>query len=488
MKKTTHQKTGSGLFRFLMILALLAFSLNATAQCTAGYTYTVDPSNNGDVAFTNTSSSGTGLFYSWDYGDGYNSPLANPGIHYYSASGTYMACLTIYDSLGMYDSTLGCYSTYCDTIAVINTGGPATGGCSASFFASDSATSVYFYNTSSGTGLSSTWTFGDGTSGTSTGDIAHNYPAPGTYIICLTISDFLGTCSDTYCDSVTIGPGPSGACLGIVDPTYTAVDSSGTVYFSNTVSGSGPVYFWDFGDGSNSSVVGSTTHTYASNGTYWVCLTVYESTGTDSCQYCNYVTVGPPAGGGCSAYFAVVQDTTNLYNYFVYNYASTLPGVTTYMWDFGDGTTSTAAFPTHTYTATSPVSLCLTITNSYGGISCTSTYCDSITPGMMMSGPFTVNVMSPTGIEEQNVISTLENYPNPFSDNTSISYSISKDAAVSVSVVDLLGNTVALIESGNHPAGSYTLNWNAEGTAEGMYLLQLKVNNTVSTKKLVISR
>lgn len=466
-----------------MFVALICLGLKANAQCAAGYTSVVDPANNGDVAFANTSS-GSALYYWWDFGDGFSSSAMNPGTHNYGSTGTYTACLTIYDSLGMFDSTLGCYNTYCSTISVINTGG-SSGTCTASFVPYDSVGYGYFWNTSSGTGLTSTWDFGDGNFATGTGDITHLYASPGTYYVCLTISDFLGTCTDTYCDSITINSGSSGACMGIVNPNYTYTESSGIVNFSNTPSGSSPVYFWDFGDGSNSSVVGNTSHTYAANGTYLVCLTVYETGGgTDSCQYCNYVNVSG-ATPGCAMTMTVVQDSSNLYNYFVYYTAST-PGTMTYLWDFGDGTTSTLPYPSHTYASTTPVVVCLTISD---GLLCTMTMCDSITPGMMMSSVFTINVVNPLSVEENaSSILALENYPNPFSDNTTIHYAINKEANVTISIVDLLGNVVAEIESENKSAGEYATTWNAKGVAEGMYLLQLKVNNDISTKKIVVNR
>jgi PKD repeat protein len=335
----------------------------------------------------------------------------------------------------------------------------------------------------------STWDFGHGSSGTSSGTtgITHYYAAPGNYVICLTVTNFLGTCTSTYCDSLTIGMGSTGACLGYVNSTFTATDSLGYGIFTNAVMGTSPVYYWDFGDGSNSSVVGSTNHYYSAPGTYLVCLTVYETAGTaDSCQYCSYVTISSPPAA-CSAYFVVQQDTANIYNYFVYNYGSVAGGTISYLWDFGDGTTSTLAYPSHTYTTTSTVILCLTVSD---GLGCTSTYCDSITPGLAMSSPFTVTMLPPgtAGITQACIATSMKNYPNPFSENTTIEYSISKDANVSVMITDLLGNTVAELENGSKAAGSYSINWNAEGTAEGMYLLQLKVNNTVSTSKIVINR
>ncbi len=467
----------------ILITTILIFvvSFNLKAQCTANYSFSVNPANNGQITFSNTSTSGSGYFYYWSFGDGASSTSANPGTYTYASSGAYNVCLTIYDSLGMFDSILGCYNTYCDTVSVINGSGSST--CNASFIPYDSAGYVYFYNTSIGSGITSTWDFDDGTTGTSTGDIAHLYSSPGAYVVCLTISNFLGTCVQTYCDSVIVGNGTSGSCMGVVNPYFTSADSAGYTNFYNTPTGSSPVYFWDFGDGTSSFDVGNTTHIYSSNGTYMVCLTVYETAGgMDSCQYCNYVTVGTTPS--CNASFFIVQDSTNLYNYNLYNTSSS-SGSTSYFWDFGDGTSSTLQYPSHTYASTSPVQICLTISD---GVICTATYCDSIDPGHMPSSVFTINVL-PLGIQEQvNTISLLENYPNPFAENTTINYSILKGGQVELSIFDLLGNKAAVVESSNKSAGKYSINFNSENLSEGMYLLQLKINNDALTKKIIIRK
>ena len=72
----------SKLTRVLMFGAIICFGFKANAQCTAGYTYTVDPANDGDVTFVNTSSTGSGLLYIWNFGDGGSGSTAmNPGTY-----------------------------------------------------------------------------------------------------------------------------------------------------------------------------------------------------------------------------------------------------------------------------------------------------------------------------------------------------------------------------------------------------------------------
>jgi len=369
-----------------------------------------------------------------------------------------------------------------------NSNAQPAGSCSALFTPFDSLGYGYFYNQSSPMNAISLWDFGDGSTGVSMGDITHPYNAIGTYYVCLTIIDSVNSCSSTYCDSIRItsGSGGGGMCLGVVNPYFAATDSLGYGVFSNVPTGTGVVYHWDFGDGTTSNVVGSTTHNYTTNGTYFVCLNVFETGGSyDSCSYCSYVTIGNPMGGTCSAYFNLVQDSTNLYNYTAYSYASS-GMLYSYFWDFGDGTTSNLQYPSHTYSGSGPYVLCLTITDN---ASCTATYCDSLYAGRGGSG-INLNVVpgTVTSINEIELIQSLENYPNPFNSLTTVSYTLSMDARVELLVVNLLGEKVALLESNTKQAGNHKIDFNADGIAEGMYLLQLKVDNKVSTKKIVISK
>jgi hypothetical protein len=70
---------------------------------------------------------------------------------------------------------------------------------------------------------------------------------------------------------------------------------------------------------------------------------------------------------------------------------------------------------------------------------------------------------------------SLENYPNPFSQSTTVKYSVSRDAFVELNVVDLLGNKIASLENSRKSSGNYSILWNAENISSGMYLLKIKV-------------
>lgn len=132
--------------------------------------------------------------YSWNFGDGNTSTLQFPN-HQYSSPGLYIACLTI--------STLGCTSTFCDSIVIDTTVvGPV--GCNAYFiFTQLSPFNLVGVNLSSGVNLNFSWDFGDGSPLVGGAYPSHQYASTGTYVVCLTVSDFFG-CMDTYCDTLTV--------------------------------------------------------------------------------------------------------------------------------------------------------------------------------------------------------------------------------------------------------------------------------------------
>ncbi|MBL7882775.1 MAG: PKD domain-containing protein, partial [Bacteroidia bacterium] len=257
----------------------------------------------------------------------------------------------------------------------VNSNAQPAGSCNAFFFPWDSLGYAHFSNNSIPQYGISLWDFGDGSTGTSIGDANHFYNQLGTYYVCLTVIDTINNCTDTYCDSIQTGGGTPGGCSSFF---FSSV--SGSVATFNDLSmylGPMTTYYWDFGDGNSSSILGNVSHTYVSNGTYYVCLTISDSATNCYDTYCDYVTIGNPMGGTCSAYFNLVQDSTNLYNYTAYSYASA-GMLYSYFWDFGDGTTSNLQYPSHTYAGSGPYVLCLTITDN---ASCTAIYCDSLYAG-----------------------------------------------------------------------------------------------------------
>jgi len=95
-----------------------------------------------------------------------------------------------------------------------------------------------------------------------------------------------------------------------------------------------------------------------------------------------------------------------------------------------------------------------------------------------------------TEIEDDNVINykfVLEqNYPNPFNPTTTISFSLKEEGLVSLKVFNLLGEEVAILVDENKPGGEYKYNFDGIDLTSGVYVYLFKVNDNVSTKKMLL--
>ncbi|CAG5084940.1 T9SS type A sorting domain-containing protein [Parvicella tangerina] len=246
-------------------------------------------------------------------------------------------------------------------------GGVSAQTCDATFTSTNPSTGTYVF-TNPGTYGDYYWDFGDGN--TAYGQTVTNvYASNGAYNVCLTVYDSISQCTDTYCDSIMVS-GLAVTC----DASFTSYpDSTGSVYFQSSQMGTGYSYYWDFGDG-NTSNSADPMHTYSSNGTYTVCLTVWNSSNCAD-TVCNNITIttaGSNPGGNCDA-SAMLVDSSG----YLYGIPDTYSANYNYYWDFGDGTSSSQVYPWHQYNAPGTYTVCLTVVDSTMG--CSDTQCYSYT-------------------------------------------------------------------------------------------------------------
>ncbi|MCB8942278.1 MAG: PKD domain-containing protein [Ardenticatenaceae bacterium] len=231
----------------------------------------------------------------------------------------------------------GCFGSSAPTAAFTTTSPDALG------------TATQFTNTSTGTDLTFTWNFGDGATG-SDANPSHTYAATGSYTVILTATNTFG--SDTTTGLVEILLAPTAAF-----DLFSPVVFGQTAVFTNTSTGDNLHYLWDFGDGATSTTL-NPTHTYTATGPYTVTLTASNDVGSDAATAVLQVILAPTAAFTTSSPDTLGQTTT---------FTNTATGDNLhYLWDFGDGTTSTDPNPTHTYAATDNYTVTLTVSNEVG--------------------------------------------------------------------------------------------------------------------------
>lgn len=242
---------------------------------------------------------------------------------------------------------------------------------------------------SGGTGpYTYSWDFGDGSAASTQRNPKHNYTVGGNYTAKVTVTDKLGRSIVENAPTVAIAPG--------VTVVITAQPSAGpyplVVKFTSTVTNydGDLTYSWNFGDGGTSDEA-SPTHTYEEPGNYSASLTVTDS--EDRTGVSNTLTIRVTRSVNPTATISASVD--HGYGPLAVDFMSTVDGGVppyTYLWNFGDGTTSTQANPSHTYTDPGVYLVRLTLTDS--------------TSKQSVSAELTITVLSETSMTV--IISTTE--------------------------------------------------------------------------------
>jgi hypothetical protein len=88
--------------------------------------------------------------------------------------------------------------------------------------------------------------------------------------------------------------------------------------------------------------------------------------------------------------------------------------------------------------------------------------------------------------------SGINNYPNPFTEKTTISFNLSKADKIKVYIVDNAGSVIETLYNGNLEAGDHSFTFNASGKNEklpsGTYLYKIESSNSTKTGKMMLQR
>jgi gliding motility-associated-like protein len=312
----------------------VAFSNSIPTQCKPPET----------INFTDASTGPGVLSYEWLFGDGGNSFIQNPN-HTYFTGGNFNVSLIVQSSLGCVDTLVKPAAVVIKDVASAFTS-PAT-VCK--------GVTANFINTSAPASVSSFWDFGDGTFSTVTNP-GKIYNTAGVYTVKL--RNNYGTCFDSTTTPITV--------LDLPVPNFTSPDVTDckvpfTVNFTDISTGA-VSWNWNFGDGGTSTQQ-NPSHTYTALGNYTVTLIATGANGcSDSVIKNQFIRIQAPVVAinglpleGCVPY--TIFPTPNV---------TTVDGIAAYLWDFGDGFTSTVANPSHTYPLQGTYTVKLFITTNDG--------------------------------------------------------------------------------------------------------------------------
>ncbi|HMI79784.1 MAG TPA: PKD domain-containing protein, partial [Ferruginibacter sp.] len=228
------------------------------------------------------------------------------------------------------------------------------------------------------------WNFGDGSPVSILVTPTHNYLLPGTYPVVHTLTRISPNggqvCVVSFTRTVTITAG----CNLLVNFSWTSTAANLlTLAFQNL---SAPLsntdsITWEFGDNTISHEV-NPVHTYANAGTYNVCLVIKKTispTVAPCIKYiCKTVVIQTPCN--LLANFSWAPTTSNPLTIAFTNLSTPLHPLDSIRWTFGDGSSSTAVNPVHTYNVPGTYTVCLRVqkNNNTGSAPCVREICKTI--------------------------------------------------------------------------------------------------------------
>jgi len=294
-------------------------------------------SNSCSITFEPSIMSGEPISYFWLFGDGTGSIEMMPD-HSYFQPGTYQVCLEV-----EFDS--GCINNFCKDIEVEL----CCENNNVDFLQSTTSCTVSFITITSSGGIAHNWDFGDGNTDTGNSGISHTYEQDGSYKVSLEV-EFEDGCVVVHCENVDIE-----SCSENIDISFDTSNDQCDIQFTPSVTGGVPTgYNWDFGDGTTSAEE-QPSYSYSVSGEYNVCLTVTFDDGSELSS-CNSV----------QAIFCC--EATNVsFNHFIgscgVSFSPNVDGMgQTYLWDFGDGNTSTDFNTSHNYSMDGIYEVCFEVT------------------------------------------------------------------------------------------------------------------------------
>jgi gliding motility-associated-like protein len=280
--------------------------------------------------------------WNWDFGDGGTSTLQNPN-HTYTTLDSFTVRLIVTNALGCSDTLVKTNFVRLER-PVFNPIITPIEGCR--------LLNVNFTGNTTSVDSITNWLWDLGNGNTSTLINPTNTYDSGTYNIKLRVTTRLG-CIDsiTVFNGVRVGTRPTSNFNAVP----TTVCAFSPVQFNDLSTGNPNQWLWNFGDGSTSNLQ-NPTHIFQDTGRFTIRLTAFNNRCPDSITRIAYITVLPPIARFVNA----VNCTINKQQV---TFTDQSIGATSWLWNFGDGNTSTLQNPVHTYPALGVYTVTLTVFN-----------------------------------------------------------------------------------------------------------------------------
>lgn len=152
---------------------------------------------------------------------------------------------------------------------------------------------------------------------------------------------------------------------------------------------------------------------------------------------------------------------------------------TSYTWNFGDDSTSTETNPVHKYDSLGEYTVTLTAVNGT----------DNNVYTMKVKVDSTTIVIN-NGINKiNNVVNSLSVYPNPVTENATVTFNVANTTVMSVNVYNVQGQLIAELAK-NHvfATGVNTLNLSTENIPTGLYMVTFVSKEGVLTHKVIVQK
>lgn len=396
----------------------------------------------------------------WDFGDASTSTEQNP-IHLYERSGVFDVTLFVTGQGGT--------DTLRKEAAITVTEAPPVAQFLATPQKGNRPMAVTFTDSSSGQIDSWLWNFGDSSISVEQHP-RHVYQRTDTFSVSLTVTGPGGSDSLLKQDHIIVKEqGP----VAEFEANTTQGLFPMTVSFTDLSTGVVDSWEWNFGDDSVSTVQ-HPIHTYQTADSFSVRLSVQGPGGSDMRIRENFIVVKAPPP--VANFYA---DSTQGNAPLQVNFTDASEGlVTAWLWDFGDGQTSTEQNPVHVYL-----------------------YADTFTVKLKVFGPGGtdgetrenfIRVEEKSGLiadsEIPDAFELRQNYPNPFHSQTRIQFTLPWDQEVVISIYNLRGSLETVLVRQFLPAGYHSVRWDASGMPAGTYFIRIQAGILTTVKKCVYLR